>query len=97
MSIRVYDYVCNSCGFKQELFCHTDKLDQRIDCPACYNTPGVMERQIPAPRAQLDGISGDFPGAAMQWEKRRESHMAKERKHEANHGTEYIGKSVPSK
>lgn len=96
MSIRVYDYLCGACGFRQELFCRTDNIDKHIDCPACL-MEGSMKRMIPAPRAQLEGISGDFPGAAMQWEKRRESHMAKERKHEANHGTEYIGKSVPSK
>ena len=95
MSIRVYDYVCDACGFKDELFCNAEKLDERIECTSCHSL-NAMQRMIPAPRAQLDGISGDFPGAAMQWEKRRESHMAKERKHEANHGTEYIGNSVPS-
>jgi hypothetical protein len=45
------------------------------------------KRQVAAPRAQLDGASGDFPGAAMAWEKRRESHMAKERKNKEKHGS----------
>jgi hypothetical protein len=44
-------------------------------------------RQLSAPRAQLDGCSGHFPTAADAWERRRESHMRKERKNQENHGT----------
>lgn len=95
MSIRVYDYVCAPCGFRQELFCRTESMDLHVDCPAC-GLEGGMKRQIPAPRAQLDGISGDFPSASDKWVKNRESHMAKEAKHQSNHGTEWIGRSGPS-
>jgi len=95
MSIRVYDYWCEACGFREELFGNAETLEERIDCISCH-APHAMHRLIPAPRASLEGITGDFPGAAMQWEKRRQSHMAKERKHQENHGTEWIGRSVAS-
>jgi hypothetical protein len=55
-----------------------------VRCPMC---PGPMMRQIAAPRFALDGCSGDFPTAASAWERRRESHMRKERKNQAEHGT----------
>jgi hypothetical protein len=42
---------------------------------------------IAAPRISLEGLSGDFPTAADQWEKRRESHMKKERRNQERHGT----------
>ena len=44
-------------------------------------------RLIAAPRCQLEGITGDFPGAALKWEANRESHMRKEQKHKEKHGT----------
>jgi hypothetical protein len=42
---------------------------------------------IAAPRCQLEGITGAFPGAAMAWERKREQKMAQERKHKEKHGT----------
>jgi hypothetical protein len=55
-----------------------------VPCPLC-GKPAM--RKIPAPRSKLEGFSGDFPSAADKWEKRRESHMAKERRHMERHGT----------
>lgn len=45
------------------------------------------KRLVAAPRAQLEGITGAFPGAADKWTKRRESHMAKERRNQEKHGS----------
>jgi hypothetical protein len=69
-------------GHVTEHFVDSDKRE--VMCPQCLN---VAFRQVPAPRCQLDGCSGDFPSASMAWEQRRESHMRKERKNQENHGT----------
>ena len=81
MSIRVFDFRCDA-GHSNEMFVESDTIS--IQCPSCGK---IAHRQIAAPRAQLDGCSGDFPGEALKWEKRRESHMAFERKNQERHGT----------
>lgn len=78
--IRVFDFRCPQ-GHVTEHFVDDETREVQCHCEC------MAERQVAAPRAQLDGCSGDFPGAAMAWEKRRESHMAKERKNQENHGT----------
>lgn len=78
MSIRVFDFVCRN-GHRVEHF--VDSVVEEVECEC-----GAMgKRQIAAPRSQLDGCSGDFPTAADAWQKRRESHMRKERKNVENH------------
>lgn len=79
--IRVYDFRC-LLGHVTEHFVDSDT--RAVLCPECAET---ATRQVAAPRAQLEGFTGAFPGAAMAWEKRRESHMAKERKNKREHGT----------
>ena len=79
--IRVYDFVCPA-GHVTELF--TDNDNHAVQCPHC---DAMALRQIPAPRSQLDPVSGHFPSAAMSWEARRESHMKKERQQIESHGS----------
>jgi len=93
MSILVYDYQCPSCGYKTELFCRSDKLDEPVQCASCHEAD--MTRMIPAPRAQLEGFTGDFPGAAMAWEKRRESKMKAEAREMERHGS-VTGSPLPA-
>jgi len=81
MSRRLFDFECASGHQHEELV----QPDVRITfCPKC----GRKARRIISPvRSQLDGTSGDFPTAADQWEKRRESHMKQERRNQERHGT----------
>jgi hypothetical protein len=79
--IRVFDFRCPE-GHVTEHFVELGTA--AVQCPECDQ---LALRQIAAPRAQLDGCSGHFPTAADAWERRRESHMRKERKNQENHGT----------
>jgi hypothetical protein len=84
--IRVREFMCPTHG-RFERFVDGDMTVSL--CPKC-DLPSP--RVISAPRCKLDGTTGDFPGAAMQWERNRERHMAKERKHMADHGEYLNGK-----
>ena len=82
MARRIFDFECT---WKQHRTEHLVEPDVRIvECPVC-GKPAT--RLIAAPRCQLEGITGDFPGAALKWEANRESHMRKEQKHKEKHGT----------
>lgn len=80
MALRVFDFACSN-GHTVERFVNADIEEHECECGA------MGKRQIAAPRAKLDGISGDFPTASDAWVKRRESHMRKEKKNQENHGT----------
>ena len=94
MSIRVFDFKCLD-GHVVEHFIDTSTWREGDAVPCGHVTLGgpllrcgkPATRQLAAPRAQLEGVTGAFPGAAMQWEKKRESHMAKERQNQEKHGT----------
>ena len=81
MSVRVFDFKCSQ-GHREEHFVEPDV--RTVVCRACG---GAAARLLSAPRISLEGLSGDFPTAADKWEKRRESHMALERKNKERHGT----------
>ena len=81
MSLRMFDFQCDA-GHKHEALVRAD--ERSIMCPVCNK---VATRLLAAPRCQLEGITGSFPGAAMKWEANRESHMKKEQKHKEKHGT----------
>lgn len=78
--IRVFDFRCPE-GHVVERFVSDDIRECQCECGA------MGHRQLATPRAKLEGFTGSFPGAADAWEKRRQSHMAKERKNQENHGT----------
>lgn len=91
--IRVFDFRCPE-GHVTEHFVGSDWREG--DAVRCSHaefggklTPcgKPAMRQLAAPRAKLEGITGAFPGAADKWQKDRESHMAKERKNREQHGT----------
>ena len=71
---RMFDFQCAK-GHITEKF--IDDSVKVVQGPHCGND---ATRLIAAPRVSLEGITGAFPGAAMAWEKRRESHIAWERK-----------------
>jgi hypothetical protein len=71
---RIFDFQCAKGHITEK---YVDDSVKVIQCPHCAND---ASRLISAPRISLEGITGDFPGAAMAWEKRRESHIKYERK-----------------
>ena len=81
MGLRVFDFQCVD-GHRNEMFVEADTLS--MQCVTCGK---IAQRMIAAPRCQLEGITGAFPGAALKWEANRESHMRKEQKHKEKHGT----------
>lgn len=62
--MRVYDVQCNQCGTVDELFVSNPQSAER-DCPHCAT--GTQLKMLSAPRFELEGITGDFPGAANKW------------------------------
>lgn len=60
--MRVFDFKCNECGHKHEAF-----LKQPVNTQVCPKCCGVSTQQLSAPRSHLEGITGDFPGAAERW------------------------------
>jgi hypothetical protein len=71
---RIFDFQCAKGHITEQ---YVDDSVKVIQCPHCAND---ASRLISAPRISLEGITGDFPGAAMAWEKRRKSHIKYERK-----------------
>lgn len=63
--IKVFDFRCPD-GHLFEEFVSGDTTVCRCDC-------GLDARKVPSPtRCQLDGSSGDFPGAHMKWVREHE-------------------------
>lgn len=79
--IRVRDYSCPTCGYAFEVF--ATEHDDLAPCPSCY---GTAVRQLSAPRSQLEGTTGSFPGAALAWERKRDQQIAIEKRRERDHG-----------
>jgi hypothetical protein len=80
----LYDFECED-GHRGEQF--TDVNVRESTCRIC-DKPAT--RVVCAPRAKLNHISGDFPGATEQWAKKREKHMQLERKAAENHGQDAV-------
>ena len=77
----LFDFRC-AAGHVSEHF--VDAEARAVRCPECGF---LASRQISAPRAQLEGITGAFPSAADKWVRNRESHMAREQHNKETHGT----------
>ena len=88
MTLRVWDFVCKN-GHKTEFFVRPEVIGRA--CPVCSE---LAERVVCAPHVNLDAISGDFPGATMTWERKREQHMAQEKKVMREHGEYLNGRKV---
>jgi hypothetical protein len=71
--MRLFDFRCPD-GHKFEDLVKSNVTTSRCSC-------GLDAKRIISPvRSNLEGISGDFPDAHDRWVKRRESHMAYERR-----------------
>lgn len=63
---RLFDFYCHDCGEMFEKLVDTNQKKVECYCGA------MADRQVSMPRVALDGISGDFPGAADRWANIRE-------------------------
>lgn len=74
MTMPLYDYSCKNCDTIFEAF---NKVDSR-ETAKCSKCGEDCNMKLTAPRVALDPISGDFPGATMQWERKRKEKMKQE-------------------
>lgn len=58
---RIYDVRCTSCDNIDEVF---GLRDDAFRCTVCQSESKPIISPV---KCQLDGTSGDFPGAAMKW------------------------------
>jgi hypothetical protein len=81
--MKVVDFLCSN-GHRHERFLTSDIAGMDVSlCPECGKP---AERQVSAPNFKLEGTTGSFPGAHMQWEKKRAQKMAVQARKERDHG-----------
>lgn len=76
--IRVFDFLCPE-GHLQERFISVET--ETVSCHVCGNQ---ASRQLSTPQVKLEGVTGNFPGAAMKWERKHREQLAKEQKRNAS-------------
>ncbi len=76
----ILDFVCSN-GHRHERF-----VQNHITCLACETCGLTAERAPSAPRINLEGCTGDFPGAHMRWEQKRAQKQAIQARKERDHG-----------
>ncbi len=74
MPRRIYEFVCPSDHLTDA---YIDSELRVTNCKVCGQT---ATRIVSKPMVKLEGVTGSFPGAAMQWERKRNEKMAQERK-----------------
>ena len=74
MPKRIYEFICGDDHISEA---YIDSDFRTTNCKVC-GQPAI--RIISKPMVKLEGVTGSFPGAAMQWERKRNEKMAQERK-----------------
>ena len=74
MPKRIYEFIFGDDHISEA---YIDSERRTTDCKVC-GQPAI--RIISKPMVKLEGVTGSFPGAAMQWERKRNEKMAQERK-----------------
>jgi hypothetical protein len=72
--LRVFDFLCSNDHLSESF---VNSVTREINCPVCGQT---ALRQIGTPRVSLEGTTGSFPGAAMQWERKHAQKLKAEQK-----------------
>jgi hypothetical protein len=72
--LRVFDFLCPNDHLSESF---VNSITREINCPVCGQT---ALKQISTPRVSLEGTTGAFPGAAMQWERKRAEKLKAEQK-----------------
>lgn len=73
-----FEFVCEEGHLFDKL---VDSESRTTDCRVCGKP---AERIISTPMVKLEGVTGDFPGAAMQWERKRAEKIAADKKRSAD-------------
>ena len=60
----IYDVKCSSCGHVDEVY---GRKGDAVRCTVCSSDSHAIISPV---AFVLEGVSGDFPGAAMKWNKR---------------------------
>ena len=71
---KIFEFQCTSCDL---VFDELTEYKKESICPECDS---VADKIISTPRISLEGYSGNFPGAAMQFDKKHRQKLAQERK-----------------
>jgi len=64
---KIFDVRCADCD---DVFEEFGELHDSFRCGACG---GIAKRIISPVKCQLEGVSGDFPGAAFKWKREHEA------------------------
>ena len=64
---QILDVRCGSCGHIDEVF---GRRDDAFRCTVCSSE---SKRIISPVKCQLEGVSGDFPGASFKWKREHEA------------------------
>lgn len=72
--LRVFDFLCPNDHLSESF---VNSVTREINCPVCGQT---ALRQMSTPRVSLEGTTGAFPGAAMQWERKHAQKLKAEQK-----------------
>lgn len=70
---RFYEFQCSEHGVFEKFTEYT----KQIACPTCGK---LADKIISTPQISLEGYSGDFPGAAMTFDRKHRQKLADERK-----------------
>ena len=74
MTKRIYEFVCAE-GHITESY-----IDSELRTSTCKECGESAIRIVSRPMVKLEGVTGDFPGAAMQWERKRNEKIKAEQK-----------------
>ena len=74
MTKRIYEFICADDHLTEA---YIDSELRTTKCKVCGN-PAI--RIVSKPMVKLEGVTGDFPGAAMQWERKRNEKIKAEQK-----------------
>jgi len=77
MAKRIFEFVCKD-GHLTEAY-----IDSELRTTKCKVCDQTADRIVSKPMVKLEGVTGDFPGAAMQWERKRNEKIAADQKKSA--------------
>lgn len=69
----LYEFKCNDCN---SVFEELTEFKRESTCEC----GGKADKILSAPRISLEGVTGDFPGAAMSWDKKHAEKLKQEQK-----------------
>ena len=72
----VYVYCCPNRHHTEVVSSYQDRKNE-VACENCSEQANLI---LTAPQVVLEGVSGDFPGAAMKWDRKHKRQLDWERK-----------------